>query len=141
MTAARRLERPQGRDQWNAWRMHYVTVAAHGSRYGVSRARRLYDRSSFGGDDKARARYWGVSYEDIDRAKVYERDGWRCGICRKPINRRATQSNPMRVSLDHILPMSLGGPHVYVNVQAAHLRCNLEKSWTGCGDQLMLMHC
>jgi 5-methylcytosine-specific restriction endonuclease McrA len=27
-------------------------------------------------------------------------------------------------SLDHITPLAAGGPHVYENVQCAHLQCN-----------------
>lgn len=77
--------------------------------------------------------------ELINRTKVFNRDGWNCGICRKPINRRLKPPHPMSASLDHIQPMSHGGNHTYVNVQAAHHICNSLKSNRGSGDQLALI--
>jgi 5-methylcytosine-specific restriction endonuclease McrA len=71
--------------------------------------------------------------------RVYERDGWTCGICLKRINKRAKYPNPLSPSLDHIIPMSRGGGHQYVNVQAAHLRCNIEKGKQSKGEQLLLI--
>jgi hypothetical protein len=136
---------PTGRGEWNKWLAGYAAIAANGSRFGVSRVRELYTsipsptHPAANGGDKQRAAYWGVEYEDICRRTVYERDGWRCGICRQPISQDAKYPAPGFATLDHIEPMSLGGPHLYVNVQAAHLRCNVKKSRTGCGDQLALM--
>jgi 5-methylcytosine-specific restriction endonuclease McrA len=89
--------------------------------------------------DRQRAKRWGVAYETIIRVKVFERDGWRCQLCRKAVNRNLSYPNPMSASLDHIVPISLGGSHLYLNVQCAHLRCNLAKGSTGNGDQLALI--
>jgi len=36
--------------------------------------------------------------------------------------------DPMSVSLDHIVPVSLGGMHAMSNVQCSHLFCNLSKN-------------
>lgn len=36
-------------------------------------------------------------------------------------------SGPMYPSIDHIVPMSKGGGHVWENVQVAHIICNTEK--------------
>ncbi|WP_423797180.1 HNH endonuclease [Mycobacteroides abscessus] len=33
----------------------------------------------------------------------------------------------MSASLDHVVPMSLGGDHLSTNVQCAHLKCNMDK--------------
>jgi hypothetical protein len=76
---------------------------------------------------KRRAIQYGVEYELIDKNKVYERDGWVCGICSGDVDRSLKFPDPMSASLDHIIPMSLGGPHIEVNTQCAHLKCNLEK--------------
>jgi hypothetical protein len=86
-----------------------------------------------------RARYFGVEYEPVKRAHVYERDGWRCGICRKKVDARLKYPHPESASLDHITPMALGGSHTYVNLQCAHLICNSRKSHHGTGDQLALI--
>ena len=69
---------------------------------------------------KARARRFGVTYEPINRFDVFERDGWLCGICGGPVSREDA-------SIDHILPISKGGPHTLENVQCAHLLCNSKK--------------
>lgn len=45
----------------------------------------------------------------------------------------------MMASLDHIVPMSLGGGHTYLNTQCSHLMCNLKKSFRSTGDQLALI--
>lgn len=69
---------------------------------------------------KARARRFGVAYEPINRFDVFERDGWLCGICGGSVSRDDA-------SIDHILPISKGGPHSLGNVQCAHLLCNSKK--------------
>ncbi|MCV7004617.1 HNH endonuclease [Mycobacterium gordonae] len=78
-------------------------------------------------------------HEPIKRATVFERDGWKCGICRKKIDKRLQHPHPMSAVVDHVVPIKLGGPNTYVNVQAAHWKCNATKSWTGHGDQLALI--
>ncbi len=35
--------------------------------------------------------------------------------------------NPASFSVDHVTPISLGGPDLRSNVQASHLGCNLKK--------------
>ncbi len=60
----------------------------------------------------------------INAAKIYKRDGWRCQICGKLIDRKKKCPHPLSPSLDHIIPLSRGGDHVEKNLQAAHLRCN-----------------
>ena len=42
-------------------------------------------------------------------------------------------------SLDHIIPMSKGGPHVKSNVALAHFICNSIKSDGAVGEQLLLV--
>lgn len=83
---------------------------------------------------KRRAIY--AAGEDIDHLAVFERDNWICGICGKPIDKKRRKPDPMCASLDHIVEISecidAGWPvekiHTYENTQAAHLRCNLDKS-------------
>ena len=61
-------------------------------------------------------------------ADVYERDGWICGLCGDDVDRDLNYPDPMSVSLDHIVPVSLGGMHAMSNVQCSHLFCNLSKN-------------
>jgi HNH endonuclease len=77
---------------------------------------------------RARARRFGVEDEYVNKLQVFERDGWICGICHEPVDREAAWPAPRMPSLDHIEPLAAGGPHVYENVQCAHLQCNLIKN-------------
>lgn len=91
---------------------------------GVDWATAFFD---IGSDYKARAERWGVDYEPFSKVKIFDRDGWLCGICSEPIDRVLTHPDPMSVSLDHIIPMSKGGGHIPSNATCAHLFCNLSK--------------
>lgn len=83
---------------------------------------------------KSRAIMYGVNYEHVSRAAVFRRDGWRCQLCRRKVLKTAKRQkhtrrlHPRTASLDHIVPMSKGGPHVEANVQCACLRCNVRKN-------------
>jgi len=105
----------------------------------ASRAKYRRSPSRVRGNDRQRARHYGVQYEPIDRLKVYARDGWICKLCHKKVDPKLKNPHLMSASLDHIVPMSLGGDHLYVNVQLAHMICNSRKCNFGYGDQLALI--
>lgn len=67
---------------------------------------------------------WMDHYESINRQRVYERDGWKCGICGEAIDRQAKSPDDRSASVDHIVALSLGGDHTYANVRTAHFGCN-----------------
>ena len=52
------------------------------------------------------------------------RDGTDCGICSEPVDLALKHPEPMRASVDHVVPYSLGGAHDESNLQLSHLRCN-----------------
>ena len=66
--------------------------------------------------------------EPINRQAIFERDGWICQLCGKPVDPELKWPNIMSASLDHIMPLSLGGKHTTENVQLTHLGCNSRKS-------------
>lgn len=76
---------------------------------------------------KRRALKMELPADNIRPLEVYERDEWICGLCDKPVDRDSKWPAPLSPSLDHVTPLSLGGHHVYENVQLAHLRCNVSK--------------
>lgn len=76
---------------------------------------------------KRRALKKGASAERIVPAEVFERDGWVCGICKAAVDRDRAYPDPLSPSLDHVVPLSTGGPHAMANVQLAHLGCNVKK--------------
>ncbi len=49
--------------------------------------------------------------------KLIERDGLNCAICKNPLTEKT-------MSIDHIIPLSLGGTHALENLRLAHRRCN-----------------
>ena len=61
-----------------------------------------------------------VPYEKIDREEIYQKDGMICGICGKPLERSD-------FTVDHIIPISKGGGHVFGNVHSAHRICNIRR--------------
>lgn len=57
-----------------------------------------------------------------------ERDGWKCGICAGPLNRRRKWPDPLSISIDHILPIAKGGEHLNpANLRLSHLSCNVRR--------------
>lgn len=95
-------------DYWNGWR------AANQDKVRDARERR-------------RAAKLNQFVEDVQRAVVFERDDYVCMICREPLDMNATWPAPLSPTLDHIVPLSRGGDHSYVNAQSAHARCNTAK--------------
>ena len=76
---------------------------------------------------KRRAAQRQTTIEPINPFEIYERDGWKCGICRRPVDRQLKYPDPKSASLDHIEALSLNGHHTKDNVQLAHWDCNVRK--------------
>lgn len=108
--------------------------AAHVTRPHINRRRCLpcheihlrHKKRSSGARYRARKR--NARTEVFANVDVYERDGWRCGLCGKRIDKRLVFPHPRSVSLDHIVPLSCGGEHSMANTQASHLDCNNRKN-------------
>lgn len=77
--------------------------------------------------------------ESVSPLRVYEMDGWRCHLCGKKISKRFRGTHPLAPSVDHVIPLSKGGLHVYENCRAAHFGCNSAKCNRGGGEQLILI--
>ena len=75
---------------------------------------------------RKRALLKGVMVEKFKAEEIYERDGWICQLCHKKVNKKLRFPNPLSRSLDHIIPLSLGGTHERKNVQLTHYKCNVE---------------
>ena len=67
-----------------------------------------------------RARIANNPIESISPLLVYQRDGGICGICGKELDMSD-------FTVDHIIPISKGGGHVYANVHSAHRTCNVRR--------------
>jgi hypothetical protein len=64
-----------------------------------------------------------------NRAKVYERDGYKCHYCDKQLTR-------FTATLDHIVPVAEGGDNGFGNLVTACLGCNSRKTGRPVGDFL-----
>jgi 5-methylcytosine-specific restriction endonuclease McrA len=80
---------------------------------------------------KERARLRAAFVEVVDPNKVFDRDKWTCQICgvKTPRKLRGTYDD-RAPELDHIMPLSLGGAHSYLNTQCACRKCNAFKGNT-----------
>ena len=72
----------------------------------------------------------------IDRVVIYERDEWVCQLCMEPIDRTLRYPERMCASIDHVVPVSMGGDNSAENLQASHLRCNFVKGNRTSGSEL-----
>lgn len=76
------------------------------NRHQASKRRKLIER--------------GVRVETVDPMRVLERDRWRCQLCGRSTPRRLRGTiKPNAPELDHIVPISKGGAHSYLNTQCA----------------------
>lgn len=78
-------------------------------------------------DYRRRCRKRGAGYERFTRREIFERDGWRCGICGVLTDRSPSAHRNHRPSLDHIVPLARGGAHSRANTQCSHWICNSTK--------------
>lgn len=73
-----------------------------------------------------------LPYEDVDRERVFARDGGVCHICGKKVA-------PDRFALDHLIPLSHGGGYTYDNLRVAHPKCNSRRHDGRIPAQLLLI--
>jgi len=71
--------------------------------------------------------------------EIFERDGWRCHLCKLPVRRDALRTDPDGATIDHLVPLSAGGVDAPSNVATAHGRCNRDKGVRAMGEQLRLI--
>lgn len=75
-----------------------------------------------------RYRKRAATVEPVDPIKVFDRDGWRCHMCRRPTPRHLRGTyEPRAPELEHIVPLSKGGEHSYRNTACSCRECNLKK--------------
>jgi 5-methylcytosine-specific restriction endonuclease McrA len=90
------------------------------------------------GRSKRRAIELRATIERVDPFTVFDRDGWRCQMCKvkTPKAKRGSYDNDAP-ELDHIIPLSKGGEHSYRNTQCSCRKCNSDKSDSPRGQLLM----
>jgi 5-methylcytosine-specific restriction endonuclease McrA len=88
---------------------------------------------------RRRALLRGVTVERVDPFVVFDRDKWRCQLCgvKTPKATRGSYEDDAP-ELDHIITLSEGGAHSYLNTQCACRKCNGEKSGASRGQLLLI---
>lgn len=90
-------------------------------------------RKAAGKHFKQRAKRYGVEYVRFPKTLVFERDNYICQLCKTPVleaakYRKSDGKIHMRSpTIDHIIPLSKGGPHTPDNCQTACFGCNSKK--------------
>jgi 5-methylcytosine-specific restriction endonuclease McrA len=77
---------------------------------------------------KRRAAKMGRSTEVFTSVEIFDRDDWLCQLCGEPVDPATSWPDLSSASLDHRMPLSKGGHHTRINVQLAHLGCNMSKN-------------
>ena len=102
-------------------------IGAGRSMYCASCAKK---RNNIGNSNiMSRARHAGVYREAVNRLKVYKRDRYKCRYCECKVVRNDSMK-PNMATLDHVIPLHIGGEHTYSNVVTCCFRCNSAKSGT-----------
>lgn len=111
------------------------------SKYCSNDCRIKLERATYGkiASQKRRSVKIGAYVEMVDSRFVANRDDWKCHLCGKKISQSVKYPHRMSLSMDHIVPLSMGGLHSLSNVKAAHLVCNQSKGDRPAGEQLMLV--
>lgn len=65
--------------------------------------------------------------EKIRTNDLVARDGFDCQICNIVIDWAKRRERKWWPSLDHVIPISKGGPHTLNNTRMVHLGCNMKK--------------
>jgi 5-methylcytosine-specific restriction endonuclease McrA len=79
------------------------------------------------------ARIRGVTSEPYTESEVIELYGTTCHLCGFAIDMNAPRKTGLvnwerGLHVDHVIPISMGGPNILSNVRPSHALCNLRKS-------------
>lgn len=76
---------------------------------------------------RRRARKAAVTVEDFTFEQIWLRDEGRCWLCGDDVDPSVAWPDSRSPSIDHVIPLALGGEHSLQNCSLSHLVCNLRK--------------
>jgi len=85
---------------------------------------------------RQRGRLSEARYTDRE---IFERDRWICHLCKKKVRRDVPRLHPEGATIDHLVPISLGGLDEPANVACSHWKCNRDKRAKAMNEQLRLL--
>jgi hypothetical protein len=92
-------------------------------------------------------RHWGLvrsrqrrkpSEAKYTDREIFERDNWTCHICGKKVRKSGDRLHPLGATIDHLVPLALGGDDEPANMATAHWKCNRKRGVNATNDQLRL---
>lgn len=88
---------------------------------------------------RRRALLMDAFIEDVDPVRVFEAENYRCYGCGKQCLKDAPNNHLLQPTIDHVIPLSMGGTHEYANCRTMCRQCNCTKGNRGGGEQLLLI--
>jgi 5-methylcytosine-specific restriction endonuclease McrA len=111
----------------------FVACLYRGDRFCSLVCGKRYDRR------QRRERKIAAFVEPVFRRRIFERDRWRCQLCKRLVSKTAVVPHPRAPTIDHIVPLARDGEHSMANVQTAHFICNSRKRERAMDEQLRLV--
>lgn len=112
------------------WMSQPMRIALCSPKCRRARAKRYGTLTGQNDHFKKRARHHGVVYEWVESREIYIRDEWMCQICGIEVWPYDPETFPTKndmATIDHVVAMVNGGPHLLSNLQTACFRCNTKK--------------
>lgn len=135
-TRQARIERNQGFDGSRA-------CADCGERFDIDRPRSmrkycaLCQRRRKKDTDSRKSQRRRAAGDPVPLSQVVAVRGQRCHICHRKIDLNLSGRQPMGPTIDHILPVSMGGTNDLANLNIAHRVCNLRRGNRGPAQMIL----
>ena len=102
----------------------FVTTTARARTCGSQCASALTTARKKASRYRRRMRLRAARVAPVIPAQIFERDNYLCHLCDMPVVSLARVPTPAAPTLDHVIPLALGGEHSPDNVRTAHFTCN-----------------
>lgn len=89
-------------------------------------------------DARGRARRAGIKHVPYSNVDIFRRDRWTCHLCLKRVRRDVHYLHPLSPTIDHLIPVSVGGDDAPYNVKCAHRSCNTKRGVKGTVQLLLI---
>lgn len=65
--------------------------------------------------------------DDIDHLTLFILHAWTCCVCKEQIEPHRRFPDKLAATVEHLIPLCLGGTHTWDNVAPSHRACNEAK--------------